>query len=167
MFVVLFILFLTLPTGVSAFNPQSVPLTATSSIHWEEAKISKTNTDNSGDNSDNGRKQQLVGRDRRLASLSMMGGTATPGILLPLRSPSLVTSAAAATAAATTPSTSSIKAIFAQSLGGVMFAGALLLYAPIILKLWREKNGDGMSFQTWIFNTMGFTGACFYNLSPL
>ena len=62
------------------------------------------------------------------------------------------TAAATATATASTPS-SSLQAVFAQSLGGVMFAGAVLLYTPILEALW--KNGEGMSFQTWVFNTMG------------
>lgn len=165
LFAVLFILFLTLPTGISAFNPQSVPLASTSSLYWDDGKISKANTNNNdGNDGDNIQKKQLFTRTGcRLQSMFMMGGTATE-MLLPLRSPSIVTSAAVVTASVTTSTSSSLKAMLAQSLGGVMFAGALLLYTPIILKLWREKNGDGMSFQTWIFNTMGFTAALLYPL---
>ena len=114
----------------------------------------KTKSGTHGNDSDgNGRS---VGR--RFASVSMLDGTAALNKLLQLQHPRLVTTTAAASTVAEATSTSSLKTIFAQSLGGVMFAGAVFLYTPIILKLWREKNGDGMSLQTWICNTMGFTG---------
>ena len=163
LYAALFILFLTLPTGISAFNPQSVA-SVSSLLHWDgvSTKSSKTNHSNENGNSisdNNTRQQRLIGSvGRRLSPVSMVAdGTGLRRVLLP---PSLVTATAAATATATasTPSSSSLQAVFAQSLGGVMFAGAVLLYTPILLKLWREKNGEGMSFQTWVFNTMGFTG---------
>ena len=161
LYAALFILFLTLPTGISAFNPQSVA-SVSSLLHWDgvSTKSSKTNHSNENGNSisdNNSRQQRLIGSvGRRLSPVSMVAdGTGLRSMLLP---PSLVTATAAATATASTPSSSSLQAVFAQSLGGVMFAGAVLLYTPILLKLWREKNGEGMSFQTWVFNTMGFTG---------
>lgn len=103
LFAVLFILFLTLPTGISAFNPQSVPLASTSSLYWDDGKISKANTNNNdGNDGDNIQKKQLFTRTGcRLQSMFMMGGTATE-MLLPLRSPSIVTSAAVVTASVTT-----------------------------------------------------------------
>jgi mannose-P-dolichol utilization defect 1 len=52
--------------------------------------------------------------------------------------------------------------IIAQALGGVMAAGAVLLYAPIISNLLKAKSGEGMSIQTWVFNLLGFTAAIIY-----
>ena len=57
---------------------------------------------------------------------------------------------------------SNSKGIIAQALGGVMAAGALLLYTPIISNLLKAKSGEGMSMQTWVFNLLGFTAAIMY-----
>lgn len=54
------------------------------------------------------------------------------------------------------------KVLIAKTLGYVMGTGALSLYLPIITKLYREKNADGMSLQTWWLNLIGFTAAGSY-----
>jgi len=52
---------------------------------------------------------------------------------------------------------STVGQVAAEMLGYLMGVGALALYVPIIIKLRSEKNGDGMSLQTWVLNIFGFT----------
>ena len=52
-------------------------------------------------------------------------------------------------------SAGSTKSLLATSLGAIMGGGALVLYAPIIINLWKAKSGEGMSPQTWLFNLLG------------
>jgi mannose-P-dolichol utilization defect 1 len=54
--------------------------------------------------------------------------------------------------------------VIAKALGYTMGAGALALYVPIIVKLKKEGDADGMSLQTWIFNILGFTSGVMYPL---
>ena len=62
------------------------------------------------------------------------------------------------------PNKTNIKGVVAQSLGILMGGGAMVLYTPILIKLWKAKNGEGLSFQTWVFNLLGFTAAVLYPL---
>ena len=62
------------------------------------------------------------------------------------------------------PNKTNFKGVLAQGLGILMGGGAMVLYTPILIKLWKAKNGEGLSFQTWIFNLLGFTAAVLYPL---
>jgi mannose-P-dolichol utilization defect protein 1 len=59
---------------------------------------------------------------------------------------------------------STVSQLAAKVLGYLMGVGALFLYVPIIIKLRSEKNGDGMSLQTWVLNIVGFTIGVLYPL---
>jgi|APGre2960657444_1045066.scaffolds.fasta_scaffold00534_3 mannose-P-dolichol utilization defect protein 1 len=44
-----------------------------------------------------------------------------------------------------------------------MGAGSLLLYSPIVLRLVRTWDAQGMAASTWALQLFGFTAACIYN----
>ncbi len=43
-----------------------------------------------------------------------------------------------------------------------MGIGAMSLYTPIALNLYKNKNADGFSTATWIYNIIGMGIACIY-----
>jgi hypothetical protein len=60
---------------------------------------------------------------------------------------------------------SSLLEALASLLGLAMGAGSLLLYSPIVLRLWRTRSADGMAASTWALQLFGFTAVCIYNTS--
>jgi len=43
-----------------------------------------------------------------------------------------------------------------------MGIGAMSLYTPIALNLYKNKNADGFSTATWVYNIIGMGIACIY-----
>lgn len=52
--------------------------------------------------------------------------------------------------------------LVAKALGYVMGIGAMSLYTPIALNLYKNKNADGFSTATWVYNIIGMGIACIY-----
>lgn len=50
----------------------------------------------------------------------------------------------------------------ARVLGYVMGAGAMVIYAPILVKILRNGHADGLSLATWVFNVLGLSLAAAY-----
>jgi hypothetical protein len=59
-------------------------------------------------------------------------------------------------------SSQNFKNILAKLLGYIMGAGAMAVYAPIVLNLLKTKDSKGFSLQTWIFNIVGLSLSVLY-----
>ncbi len=73
--------------------------------------------------------------------------------------------AAASSTAAVTGKTVAATAkadLVAKILGYCMGMGSLLLYSPILVRLLKEKNADGFSVSTWVYNVIGLVCAFAY-----
>jgi mannose-P-dolichol utilization defect 1 len=54
--------------------------------------------------------------------------------------------------------------MLARTLGYLMASGAMLIYAPIILKIIKQGNADGFSLQTWMASCLGLSLSVLYPL---
>ena len=71
--------------------------------------------------------------------------------------------AIAAPAAAVAAAGQTLLQTLASLLGMAMGAGSLLLYSPIVLRLWRTRKAEGMALSTWALQLFGFTAGVLYN----
>lgn len=55
-----------------------------------------------------------------------------------------------------------LKDTLARSVGYVMGTGAMLIYAPILIKIIRRGNADGFALATWVYNVLGMSLAVAY-----
>lgn len=51
---------------------------------------------------------------------------------------------------------STVQDKLAQAMGYLMGTGAMVLYAPILLKILKKGDAEGFAVSTWIFNVLGF-----------
>ncbi|RYH17313.1 hypothetical protein EON65_28805 [archaeon] len=58
--------------------------------------------------------------------------------------------------------TGSSRTVFADALGYVMGIGAISVYAPILLKVVKKQDIEGLSITTWIFNVLGYAMSVAY-----
>jgi len=86
----------------------------------------------------------------------------------PMRSvaPSTRASLAVLTAAANepTPPPAAVKSVFTNVVAGVMTAGALSMFAPVIWNILSAKSALGLSRTTWSLNLLGVSGVLAYNV---
>lgn len=64
--------------------------------------------------------------------------------------------------AVTTDKYGKLKDTLARSVGYVMGTGAMLIYAPILIKIIRRGNADGFALATWVYNVLGMSLAVAY-----
>jgi len=74
----------------------------------------------------------------------------------------LQSSASILAAAATITAKSGKADVVAKILGYCMGGGSLLLYSPIAIQLLKDKNADGFSVSTWVYNVVGLVCAFAY-----
>jgi uncharacterized protein with PQ loop repeat len=94
----------------------------------------------------------------RPALFALRGGAG--GVSGPLVAALAVTPAADERAA-----TNGVASLAASALGYVMFAGALLIFMPMILQVARARSGAGISLSTWILSFCGYVGCLMYQSS--
>lgn len=51
----------------------------------------------------------------------------------------------------------SVNDVVAKVVGYLLGAGSMLVYMPIIVGLVKDKNADGMSVMTWVYNLLGMS----------
>ena len=67
-----------------------------------------------------------------------------------------------ATVAPAAVAVASVNDLVAKAVGYLLGAGSMLVYMPIILGLVKDKNADGMSVMTWVYNLLGMSVALVY-----
>ena len=55
--------------------------------------------------------------------------------------------------------------VFATVAGFAVTAGSLLLFTPMIARVWQKKSAEGLSVSTWALNLAGFAAGAIYPCS--
>jgi|AntAceMinimDraft_12_1070368.scaffolds.fasta_scaffold72924_2 hypothetical protein len=52
--------------------------------------------------------------------------------------------------------------VAATAAGFAVTAGSLLLFTPMISRVWRKRSAEGLSVTTWALNLAGFAAGAIY-----